>query len=109
MEFARNRKNPPAHPQHPTLSEIACCMLPKEHSRCRDEQKQTEKIQDEMKALHQRDTEQDHRASHDQRSDNSPNQNATLCKRRNAKMRENHKLQEALGRPIRHTESCMLL
>src|SRR5438067_7565056 len=42
-----------------------------------------------MKALHQRDTEQDHRASHDQRSDNSPNQNATLCKRRNAKMREN--------------------
>src|SRR6266516_194599 len=89
MEFARNRKNPAAHPQHPTLSEIARCMLPKEHSRCRDKQKQTEKIQDEMKALNQRDTEQEHRASHAQRPDNPPNQNATSCKRRNAKMREN--------------------
>ena len=41
-----------------------------------------------MKALHQRDTAQDHCATHDERPDDSPDQDATLCERRNPKMRE---------------------
>src|SRR4029077_1956567 len=89
VEFTRNRKDPPARPQHPTLCEIMRCAFCKKHSRCCDEQEETEKIENEVKALHQRYAAPDHRAAHDKRPENSPYQNATLCERRNAKMRKN--------------------
>ena len=89
VEFARNRKDPTARPQYPTLCEIASWMFSKKHAGCGDKQKETEKIENEMKALHQRDTAPNHGPAHDECSNNSPDQNAALCERRNAKMREN--------------------
>src|SRR5947209_4868319 len=88
MVFARNRKDLTAPSQQPTLGKIGHRTFSKKHSCCGDKQKCAEQVKDEMKALHERDTAQDHRAAHDQCTDNSPNQNATLCERRNAKMRE---------------------
>src|SRR6266550_5520917 len=64
-------------------------MFSKKHACRRDEQEETEEIKNEMKALHQRDTAQDHGAAHDKCADNSPDQNAMLCERRDAEMREN--------------------
>ena len=52
MKFARNRKDPTAHPQHPTLGEIVRWTFSKEHLRRRDQQEETEEIKNEMKALH---------------------------------------------------------
>ena len=69
-------------------------MFSKKHSGCGNEQKETEKIKDEMKALHQRDTAQDHGPAHDERPNYSPHQDATLCERRNPKMRENQHKQK---------------
>src|SRR5438046_5053343 len=89
MKFARNRKNPTAHPQYPTLGEIMRWTLSKKHLRRSDQQEETEEIKNEMKALHQRDTAQDHRATHDQCPDYSPDQDAMLRARRNAKVRKN--------------------
>jgi len=89
MEFTRNRKDPTACPQHPALCEITRCMFLKKHSPCCDEEEETKKIKNKVKALHQRDTAPDHSPAHDECSNNSPDQNAALCERRNAKMREN--------------------
>src|SRR5207245_7832433 len=55
---------------------------------CRDNQEKPEKIKNEMKALHERDTAQDHGAAHDKCADNSPDQNAMLCAWGNTKMCE---------------------
>src|SRR5260370_42698045 len=41
-----------------------------------------------MKPLHECDTAQDHRTAHDERADESPDQNAMLRARRNTKMRK---------------------
>src|SRR5438105_13300936 len=66
-----------------------CWTFSKKHLRRRDQQEETKEIKNEMKALHQRDTAQDHYAPHDQCPDYSPDQNAMLCGRRNVKVRKN--------------------
>src|SRR4029077_14754412 len=88
VEFAGNRKDPTAPSQQPTLGKIGHRTFSKKDSRCGHKQECAEQVKDEMKALHERDTAQDHRAAHDKRARYSPNQNTTLCQRRNAKMRE---------------------
>src|SRR5205823_11994457 len=75
--------------QHPALGEIMRGTFSKKHLCRRDQQEVPEEIKNEMKALLQRDTAQDHRATHDQCPDYSPDQDAMLCKRRNAKVRKN--------------------
>src|SRR6266487_4856547 len=89
MKFARNRQDPTTRPQHPTLGEIMRWTFSKKHLCRRDQQEEPEEIENEMKALHQRDAAQDHRATHDQCPDYSPDQHAMLCQWRNAKVREN--------------------
>ena len=97
MEVASNRKNPAAHLQHPTLCEIASWMFPKQHAGRSDEQEETEEIKNEMKTVHQCDTAQDHGAAHDECPYYSPDQDASLRHRRNAKMRENqHKYENVV-------------
>src|SRR5207244_8709864 len=68
---------------------MMCRTISKKHLSRREQQEKTKEIKNEMKALHQRDTAQDHRAPHDQCPDYSPDQNTMLCARRNLKVGKN--------------------
>src|SRR5262245_47877728 len=89
VEVERNRKDPTTCTQQPAFAEVLRLMFSKKHARRRDKQEDTEEVKHEVKTFHQRDAAPDHRAAHNQGSENSPNQNTALCERRNAKVREN--------------------
>src|SRR5882762_3560417 len=89
MKFARDRKNPAAHPDRPTLRKLARRMPFKQHSQRGEQKKQAEEIKKEMKPLHQCDAADNHNSAHDKRANDSPDQDAMLCPRRNAEMRKN--------------------
>jgi hypothetical protein len=61
----------------------------KQHSQRCDEEEQPKEIKNEMKPLHQCDAADNHNSAHDERPDNSPEQNPMLCQRRDLEMREN--------------------
>src|SRR5215467_6891100 len=88
MKFARNRQNPTAPSQHPTLGKIMRWPFSNEHLYRGDQQENTEEIKNEMKAVHQSDAAQDHGATHDQRPDYSPYQYAMLCARWHSEVRK---------------------
>src|SRR6266545_665631 len=98
MKFGCNWKYTAARAHHPTLAKIARRMFSKQHSQCSEEEEHAKKIKNEMKPLHQCDTAQDHGATHDERADDSPYQNAMLGKWRNAKMGEDqHEHENVIG------------
>src|SRR2546429_6431501 len=65
---------------------VLLAVLSRKHAHGGDEQEAAEKIENKMKMLDQRDTEPDHHSAHDQRANNSPNENAMLRDRRHAKV-----------------------
>src|SRR6266567_444758 len=89
MKFAGNWKDAAAHPDCPILRKLARRMLSKQHSQRSEEEKQAKEIENEMKPLHQSDAADNHNSTHDKRAEDSPDQDAMLCQRRDAEMREN--------------------
>src|SRR6266480_6327478 len=89
MKFAGNWKDAAAHPDRPILRKLARRMLSKQHSQRSEEEKQAKEIENEMKSLHQCDAADNHNSAHDERAEDSPDQDAMLCPRRDAEMREN--------------------
>src|SRR6266404_1195829 len=89
MKFAGNGKDAAAHLDRPILPKLSRRMLSKQHSQCSEEEEQAKEIENEMKPLHQCDATDDHNSAHDKRAEDSPDQDAMLCPRRDAEMREN--------------------
>src|ERR1700720_297753 len=88
MKRRRNRKRPQTAPHDPALPEILRLLFDEKHSPRADQQKRTEKVENEIETIDQLDAEPNHQPAHDQRADDSPHQGAMLCQRWDAEVGE---------------------
>ena len=66
------------NPHDPALAEILRLAFDEKHSPRADEKDRPENVEDELEAIDQLDSDEDHDSTHDQRADDSPDQRAML-------------------------------
>src|SRR5437763_5835811 len=88
VKYGRDWKRPTATTHHPALAKIIRLLFHEKHSPGTDEKERSKKVENEIEALHQRNTEPDHDAAHDQRADDAPDESPMLRHRRHLEVLE---------------------
>src|SRR3954452_19154525 len=88
VKITRYRNHAMGHFHPPGVSEIGVTGLPQEHPERSNDEEDTEDVEHPMKGRYQCKAESDHDATHNQRSENAPDQNSMLRLSRHPEMIE---------------------
>ena len=86
MEFARDGQHLAAETHEEILLEIELGIAIEEHSQTGEEEKGAEDVEDEMEPFDQRHPQPNHHAAHDERPENSPDEDSMLGAGRDSKV-----------------------
>src|SRR5436190_13135669 len=78
VKIRRHPETPTTAAHNPAFAQIGGFLLDEKHSPRADDQNCAKNVENEIEALHERDTETDHDSAHDEGADDSPNQDAVL-------------------------------